>query len=343
MSSFPNPVHSILQGLLTGYSVASQIRRAALEEEIARRNMERQDFEDQLRDIEARLRLSQVGRPVLAGTVMEPGPEGGAPLVRPARKGTIKYKSRSGEELEVEPYTPEELSRMKVQSEVALEAAKKQAATEAEYASRAKALDVFGVPIGEDLARETGLPPNTKVFPNQLPSVASAAARIFQARQKVKTDDQDPVHQAYVTTNDRGDVTVIKVHKSGKMSTEALKGAGKTSQGDLSPTEQRLRQKEAKQDRANQIAGKILSETGFDLSRALSYLRNYFLDHPEDQPYQMDVWRILTSRVPGSALDTQNNEMILRMLTGQGSASGLSPEAEEYLKKKGIQSGRQGK
>lgn len=334
MAGFPNPVHSILQGILTGYSVANQIRRAAVEEEERRRKAE-------LEDLEARIRLSQVGRPVLAGTVTELDPESGATVVRPARKGTLKYTDRLGETLEVEPYLPEELEQRKALLRAKTEREVEEAKTEGQYKGRMKALEIFGVNLPKEVLQMTGLPEGTKVFPTELDQIMRAAGEIakFQAEANKKSPD-DPVKQAFILTDDNGNATVVSVRNSGKVEKQTIPRAGRSAKSEISPAEQRLREKDLREQTAKKIAGEILWRVGFDPEKAKSYLQSFFIDRPDLADYRSDVYEILHKYASKDA--SMADLMMLLMRNQQGGAPAtpgsapISKEAAEYLKKKGL-------
>jgi hypothetical protein len=349
MGAFQNPVHSILQGILTGYSVANQLRRAALEEQEMRRRQEQEETDAQLKDLEARLRLAQVGRPVIGGTVTEPPPEGqSVPIVRPPRGKTIKYKSRSGEEIEVEPYSPEELEQRRLAFEKKLEGEKAQAHLQGQIAARQQALQTFGVPIGPDLAKQTGLPEDTRVLPTELDSIVTAAGRMAEVRRKIEEEKTDPVANFYPAVDDSGNVTLFTIRRSGKIEQMRVPKVGKTSEGRLSPTERRLQKKEEEDQRVGEIVGEILGESGFDPQRALKKLEGYFVDRPHLQKYRSRVYFAISSRLPRPDQYGPAATQLMQQLAqpGSGTAGGTAPvapagqpmsrEASEYLKKHGL-------
>lgn len=342
MAGFPNPVHSILQGILTGYSVANQIRRAALEEARFQQEKEERERQAQIQDLEARLRLAAIGRPVIGGVVAEEVPGSAVPRMRPA-KNTIKYKTKAGEVLEYEPYSPDELEQRRVNLERQLVSAKAKAETEAKLAARNDALKTFGVPIGKEISSALGLPEDMRVLPDELRIFASSAEEISRLKSKAEEAKQDPVHQIASFSNDRGDATIVMVHKSGRMTTSTLKGAAKTADASMSPTEQRLHRKEARDEKVEQIVGDILQEYGFDHNRALQNLGRYFVDRPHLAPYRAEVWRRLTSRSVMNPIDVMAMQAMERLGVKTPASPGgtdISPEAAEYLKRKGLAGGR---
>lgn len=110
-----SPINSMLRAA----ALANMIRRSAMEDELMRREEIRAGNEDELNA----MRFQQAGRPVTGGLVEDvyapPAPAGlspgqsavstfATPITR-AAKGTKTYKKLSGETVEIEPYTPEEL------------------------------------------------------------------------------------------------------------------------------------------------------------------------------------------------------------------------------------------
>ncbi len=123
MGTVTNPLGGLLNGLVTGYTMAHRIKNQAMQEEAHQRNMAMQDREMQVQDIQHRMMLDQNARPVNSGTVADqlpaapevagqPTMQGGnpqIPILRPVDKSRkVTYKSRDGQSQDYELLTPEE-------------------------------------------------------------------------------------------------------------------------------------------------------------------------------------------------------------------------------------------
>jgi hypothetical protein len=147
-----NPFEGLINGVLQGHAIATQLRNQAMQEEAYQRAKARDEQDSQLRDLEATQMIRSAGRPVTGNAVQESAPTvvqnitrqmapGGAPTrlddgsygiasvddlpqtrptltpevtdvtyTRPVDKSRLlTYKTRSGETVQSEAYTPEEL------------------------------------------------------------------------------------------------------------------------------------------------------------------------------------------------------------------------------------------
>lgn len=151
MESF-SPINSMMRAA----ALAQMIRRSAMEEEAANRAMVREQREQQLQDIDTRMKFNTMGRPVRGGMVEEilapPAVEGITPEVAagaampvgrkvdPSRH--VKYRTAAGETLEAELYTPEEQIRRRFSAEAAEEEYKQRMRVNADVAKIAALRDI---------------------------------------------------------------------------------------------------------------------------------------------------------------------------------------------------------
>lgn len=123
------PINPVVSGLLKGYALAQQLRDSAMQQEEFQRRKMMQDRQMQVQDIQTQEMLNSAGRPIEGGTVAlddRAGDVGGVKAEyepdyrrKPDAARSVKYKTRDGQTIERELYTPEEQAKRSLDSTIA--------------------------------------------------------------------------------------------------------------------------------------------------------------------------------------------------------------------------------
>lgn len=182
----------IIDGMVTGYHLAHQMKAQAMAEEAHQRNMANMDREAQIKDIQTQMMLGQNARPVNAGTISEqmttpsqvPGlPDEQQSIVRPADKSRkITYKGLNGQSQDYELLTPEEQAqrsaKLQAGAQTTLEDAKTQADLQRAQTTRKFNLASQGGGTPANGFESLGVPDGTPLLRDEFASLAQKKAAI---------------------------------------------------------------------------------------------------------------------------------------------------------------------
>jgi hypothetical protein len=218
-----NNYNPVLSGITNAMSIANLMHRAQVEDQqlaLAKQRMiqDQQQHEQaaQYNDVRVQEMLNNSARPVVGGTVEDqvpdvPGLVGAGMTIRrkPDAGRAVKYKTRSGEQLEYELLTPEEQAGRSMRAKLAeaqgMEGMRQAAALEG---ARTK-LQTFGLEVTPEMAKYTGMKAGSRFMPEQLDDVMRT---VYSGR----AAEQDPVTHAIPVYGQQG-TSLVTVTRGGKI------------------------------------------------------------------------------------------------------------------------------
>lgn len=233
------PAGPFASGLARGAGIGQMLLRSMLEREEFERAKEQQDRRAQMDDIQTQMLLQSSGRAVEGGTVedrLDLPLFGALPVRRKSEAArTVRYKTRDGQTIERELFTPEEQAARHLESERAQrKMVGDQRVDEATRIENARAgarrkqsaidLEEQGLPLSGDAAKLLGVPAGRKIMPAQLDDLLRAQATLEQLR----GGGPDPLMHVQNLTDDAGEVTQVRTTKGGKVAQTKLGRLGKS-------------------------------------------------------------------------------------------------------------------
>lgn len=184
-------LNHMVNASVVGAQIGNMIRRNAMEQEVIARQKQREDREAQLQDLDVRQKLMAAGRPVNGNAVDEsmplppnfvsgPGMPTSVDYTRPVdKKRLLSYKTASGENLQVEAYTPEEqinrsIARAQLMQTGMQPLERMRALAEADTQSEVRKKQA--VPLPGKIGEAFGLGPDFTALPSEIPHFAGPAA-----------------------------------------------------------------------------------------------------------------------------------------------------------------------
>lgn len=198
-----NPFEGLIQGVLQGHAIATQLKNQAMQEEAYQRAKARDEQDSQLRDIEATQMIRSAGRPVVGNAVQEqlPGMTGSVltpsiptvPYARPVdRSRLLTYKTRSGETIQSEAYAPQELMQREIAHTSMLGEATARNAALSDLIKRRADRSYYegevarrGVPAPDIVVRAGLARPGEKLLPEDLRTLIPAAQGVVKPTYQV--------------------------------------------------------------------------------------------------------------------------------------------------------------
>lgn len=201
-----DPFKGLIDGVLQGHAIATQLHHQALQDEAFQRAQERDQREAQLKDIETQMMLGQNARPVQAGAVQDflpaapevagqPSMQGGnpqIPIMRPVDKSRrVSYKGANGQTQDYELLSPEEQMQKHLDSLRGQGVATAQGAGMAEGIKkqfeqqfRQQALKERGVPAPDIIVQAGFAQPGEMILPEEKRSWLPEAKKLLTPETK---------------------------------------------------------------------------------------------------------------------------------------------------------------
>jgi len=255
------PISHVISGMMQGAQLGQMLRHQAMQNEIMDRQRIQLAREQEMEDVRNQMLISQHTRPIEAGMVSEdlPTPSlqqtadpGNPSLSMTPTRGslrrkadpsrTVKVKTRDGQTIMGELYSPEE----QMQRQTAMEANRQHdlasaalpdhinrmlAETRAKQSLADEDLQKNGIELSPEISKTLGVPERKKFQPSQIDEMARAAGSYENYKSIIKQRDAKPtltVRSSHMTADDNGNQTIIQEMSDGSIVEKQLNAKGKT-------------------------------------------------------------------------------------------------------------------